>query len=139
MKKVCRNKKVNLDKTFLPKRKRVLNKRTLSVLNGNPNKKIKVASPQPVEDDVTQDLLDSQFSISACFVESQSRSPAAPPLASRVPFSQSQTDGPASPLASRVPFSQSQTESPSLSYAGSPRAQAAGNVRSVWWEVHVWW
>ena len=117
MKKVYRKGKVNLDKTFLPKRKRVLNKRTLSVLNVNPNKKIKVTSPQPLEDDVTQDLLDSQFSISACFAESQSRSPA---------------DGPASPFASRVPFSQSQTESPSLTYAGSPRAQAAGNVRSVW-------
>ena len=105
MKKVCSKAKVNLDKNFLPKRKRVLNKCTLKVLNGKSKKKIKVAQPQPLEDDVTHDLLDSQSSIGACFLESQSRS---------------QVDGPASPLASHVPFSQSQTESVS-----SPVQQAA--------------
>ena len=118
MKKVCSKAKVNLDKNFLPKRKRVLNKCTLKVLNGKSKKKIKVAQPQPLEDDVTHDLLDSQSSIGACFLESQSRSQVdgpASPLASRVPFSQSQSrsqvDGPASPLASHVPLSQSQSRS----------------------------
>ena len=104
MKKVCSKAKVNLDKKFLPKRKRVLNKCTLKVLNAKSKKKKKVAQPQPLES-VTHDLLDSQSSIGACFLESQSRS---------------QVDGPASPLASHVPFSQSQTESVS-----SPVQQAA--------------
>ena len=92
MKKVRSNQKINLDKTFLPKRKRVRNKRALSVRN-KPAKKTKVVTEdlcdsqsaisacfvkKPFED-VTQDLLDSQCSISACFLDSQARrSPATP-------------------------------------------------------------
>ena len=129
MKKVCSKAKVNLDKNFLPKRKRVLNKCTLKVLYGKSKKKIKVAQPQPLEDDVTHDLLDCQSSIGDCFLESQSRSQVTHDLLDSQSSigacflesqSRSQVDGPASPLASHVPFSQSQTESVS-----SPVQQAA--------------
>ena len=67
MQKVRDNKKIRLDATFLPKRKRVLNKRALSVLNTVAKKK-KVES-KPFHDATHDDLLDSQCSLSSCFLD----------------------------------------------------------------------
>ena len=64
MKKVA-DKKVKLEATFLPKKKPVLNKRVLPVLN----KPVKRRRPK------VDSVLDSQCSISSIFVDSQARGP----------------------------------------------------------------
>jgi len=84
MNKVRDNKKIQLEATFLPKRKRVLNKRALSVLNTVAKKK-KVAS-KPFHDATHDDLLDSQCSLSSCFQD----------------FSQSQTVSLSSPVVQQA-------------------------------------
>ena len=74
MKKVANKKSIKLDSTFLPKRKRVLNKRALPILNKPVMKRPKV-----------DNVLDSQCSIGSCFVDSQARGPSSPvPVSDRV-------------------------------------------------------
>ena len=73
LKKKKNNKKVDLEKTFFPRRKRVLNRtHALPVLNKPEKKKNKAGS----EDTTTvDDILNSQCSISTCFFDSQGRFP----------------------------------------------------------------
>ena len=81
MEKIKNKKKVKLDSTFLPKRKRVLNKSPLRVLN-IPVTTTPVKKQRSQVDNV---LLDSQFSISS-FWDSQGRGPS-PPTSPSVPVS----------------------------------------------------
>ena len=84
MKKLRDNKNIKMDVAFLPKRKRVLNKRALSVLNSRAKKRKGGSQAlldsqsstsasllkKPFHDDATHDdLLDSQCSVSSCFME----------------------------------------------------------------------
>ena len=74
LKKMHGQKKINLDATFLPKRKRVLNKHPLRVLNKPVKKKKAVKKKGQVDA-----LLDSQLSISSCFFDSQGCAPTSTP------------------------------------------------------------
>ena len=68
MQRIKKKKTVKLDATFLPKNKRVLNKRALRVLHKRDSK---VKRPRP-----QLDVLDSQCSIASCFWDSQGCGPA---------------------------------------------------------------
>jgi len=114
------NKKVDLDKTFFPRCKRVLNRTNLlRVLNKPVKKKKKAGSTKPMDT-----VLDSQVSLPCSFFDSQGCAPASPPTpeqnlslcATSTPVSPFELSPPASPLI----LSQTQ-----ILDTGSPRAQAA--------------
>jgi len=73
MEKMKKKKTVNLDATFFPKRKRVLNKRALRVLDKKSPVSKKAKRQQPPVDPKTDDenALDSQSSITSIFWDSQ--------------------------------------------------------------------
>ena len=74
MKKLTHKKSVKLENTFLPKRKRVLNKRALPVLIKPETKPAKRQKPE-----VDGNVLNSQCSISSCFLDSQGNGPSPTP------------------------------------------------------------